>query len=214
MSAFAVGLLETRARWLGLWLAAAVVLTAAAGALVSYAPTQPQLVKAGLLSLGVAALLLLAVRLPVSVLPLAVVVGLLGLGNMELSRIVPVPVLGGQEKWVLLILVGVAVLGAALDASAPIRPAWPAVLLLGALFLAVCIGVAVLCCGSRAGLGPVHQVVQMVALAAGFFWIRRPPRGARLRGLPGRRWRGVGGLGRVAVPGPRGLQQRLRCSPA
>lgn len=140
MSAFAGGLLETRARWRGLWPAAAVLLAAAAGALVSYASEQPQLVKAGLLSVGVAALLLLAVRLPVSVLPLAVVVGLLGLGNLELSRIVGVPVLGGQEKWVLLILAGVAVLGAALDASASRRPAWPAVLLLGGLFLTVCIG--------------------------------------------------------------------------
>jgi hypothetical protein len=174
MSAFAVGLLETRARRLALWLAAAVVLTAAAGALVSYAPTQPQLVKAGLLSLAVTALLLLAMRLPVSVLPLAVVVGLLGLGNMELSRIVPLPVLGGQEKWVLIILAGVAVLGAALDASAPSRPAWPAALLLGALFLGICSASLVYALDRSLAVKALeHQVVQMVALAAGFFWIRR-----------------------------------------
>lgn len=174
MSAFAGGLLETRARWRGLWPAAAVLLAAAAGALVSYASEQPQLVKAGLLSVGVAALLLLAVRLPVSVLPLAVVVGLLGLGNLELSRIVGVPVLGGQEKWVLLILAGVAVLGAALDASASRRPAWPAVLLLGGLFLTVCIGSLFYAADRElAWASVVHQVVQMVALAAGFLWIRR-----------------------------------------
>ena len=173
MSAFAVGLPGTRLPRLGL-VAAAVVLTAAAGALVSYAPTQPQLVKAGLLSLAVTAVLLLAMRLPVSVLPLAVVVGLLGLGNMELSRIVPLPMLGGQEKWVLLLLVGVAILGAALDASAPSRPAWPAALLLGGLFLALCIGSLFYAADRElAWASLVHQVVQMVALAAGFFWIRR-----------------------------------------
>ena len=174
MSAFAGGLLETRARWRGLWPAVAVLLAAAAGALVSYAPAQPQLVKVGLVSLAGAALLLLAVRLPVSVLPLAVVVGLLGLGNLELSRIVPVPMLGGQEKWVLLILAGVAVLGAALDASAPSRLAWPAILLLGGLFLTVCIGSLFYAADRElARASVVHQVVQMVALAAGFFWIRR-----------------------------------------
>ena len=174
MSAFAVGLLETRARRLGLWVAVAVALTAAAGAIVSYAPTQPQLVKAGLLSLSVAALLLLAVRLPVSVLPLAAVVGLLGLGNMELSRIVPVPVLGGQEKWVLAILVAVVVLGVGLDVSAPIRPTWPAVLLLGTLFLGVCFASLLYAHDRSLALKALeHQAVQMVALAAGFFWIRR-----------------------------------------
>ena len=174
MSAFAVGLLETRARRLALWVAAAVMLTAVAGALVSYAPTQPQLARAGLLSLAVAALLLLAMRLPVSVLPLAVVVGLLGLGNMELSRIVPLPVLGGQEKWVLLLLVGVAALGAALDASVPSRPAWPAALLLGALFLGICSASLVYALDRSLAVKALeHQVVQMVALAAGFFWIRR-----------------------------------------
>jgi hypothetical protein len=174
MSVFAPGLLETQGRRLGLWAAVAVVLAAVAGGFASYAATEPQLVKASLLSLAVVALLLLAIRLPVSVLPLAVVVGLVGLGNMELCRIVPVPVLGGQEKWVLAILVGVVVLGVALEVSAPIRPEWPAVLLLGGLFLALCIGSLFYAADRElAWVSLVHQVVQMVALAAGFFWIRR-----------------------------------------
>jgi O-antigen ligase len=160
-----------------------MALTAAAGALVSYAPAQPQLVKVGLVSLAGAALLLLAVRLPLSVLPLALVVGLLALGNLELSRIVGVPVLGGQEKWVLLILAGVAVLGAALDASAPRRPAWPAILLLGGLFLTVCTGSLFYAADRElAWVSVAHQVVQMAALAAGFFWIRRPREGEALVG--------------------------------
>jgi len=174
MSAFAIGLQETQTRRLVLRVAVVVVLTAAAGALVSYAPAQPQVVKVGLVPLVGAALLLLAVRLPVSVLPLAVVVGLLGLGNLELSRIVPIPVLGGQEKWVLLILAGVVVLGAAIDASAPTRPTWPAVLPLGGLFLAICTGSLFYAADRElAWAALVHQVVQMAALAAGFFCIRR-----------------------------------------
>jgi hypothetical protein len=82
--------------------------------------------------------------------------------------------LGGQEKWVLLVLVGVAALGAADDASAGRRPAWPPTLLLGAVFLVVSAG-SLLYAADRdlAGGAVIHQVVQMAALAAGFFWVRR-----------------------------------------
>jgi hypothetical protein len=174
MSVFAPGVLETQGRRLGLWAAFAVVLAAVAGGFASYAAAEPELVRASLLSLAAVALLLLAIRLPVSALPLAVVVGLVGLGNMELSRIVPLPMLGGQEKWVLVILGAIVLLGVAFDVSAPIRPKWPAVLLLGALFLGVCFGSLLYAHDRSLALKALeHQAVQMVALAAGFFWIRR-----------------------------------------
>jgi hypothetical protein len=103
-----------------------------------------------------------------------VVVGLIGLGNMELSRIVPLPMLGSQEKWVLAMLGGVVLLGVALDVSAPIRPTWPAVLVLGGLFLAVCTGSLFYAADRQLAWDSLaHQAVQMAALAAGFFWIRR-----------------------------------------
>jgi hypothetical protein len=174
MSVFALGLLETQGRRLGLWAALAAVLAAVAGGFASYAAAEPLLVRASLLSLAAVALLLLAIRLPVPVLPLAVVVGLIGLGNMELSRIVPLPMLGSQEKWVLAMLGGVVLLGVALDVSAPIRPTWPAVLVLGGLFLAVCTGSLFYAADRQLAWDSLaHQAVQMPALAAGFFWIRR-----------------------------------------
>jgi len=174
MSAFAMRLPDTRLFGPGLRAGGAVVLAAVAGAFVAYAPAQPQVLEASLLFAAVAALLLLAVRLPVSVLPLALVVALLGLGNMELSRIVPVPILGGQEKWVLIILAGVVFVGAGRDASVARRPAWPATVLLGALFLVVSMG-SLWYAQDRdlARWAVLHQIVQMVALVAGFLWVRR-----------------------------------------
>jgi hypothetical protein len=174
MSVFVVGLPGARLSRLSLGVASAIVLTAVAGAIVSYAPAQPQVVRAGLLVLGVGALLLLVARLPVSVIPLAVVVGLLGLGNLELSRIVPgLSIPGDQETIVLLILLGLVVMGAGLDASSARRPVWPTTLLLGALFLVLSLG-SLLYAQDRhlARWAVMHQVVQMAALAAGFLWVR------------------------------------------
>jgi hypothetical protein len=174
MSLFALNLPDRRLAGLGARVALAGALAAAGGAMAAQAAVQPQLMKLGVLLVCAAVLLGLAMSLPPRVLPLALVVGLLGLGNLDMGRITGLPILGGQEVWVLLLLAGVAVVGAAADASAGRRPAWPATLLLGGAFLALSLG-SLFYAGDRdlAWGAVAHQAVQMTALAAGFFWVRR-----------------------------------------
>jgi hypothetical protein len=174
MSLFALKLPDRRLAGLATRVALTGALAAAVGAMAAQAAVQPQLMKLGVLLICATVLLGLAMSMPPRVLPLALVVGLLGLGNLDLARITGLPILARQEVWVLLLLAGVAVVGAVADLSAAYRPTWPPVLLLGALFLAVSVG-SLFYGGDRdLAWGVVaHQVVEMTALAAGFFWVRR-----------------------------------------